>query len=380
MGFGVYVHIPFCVKRCHYCDFVSFEGRSAGDKEGYVRALLSEVDLYLDAGGALPEADSLYLGGGTPTCLTGEQLTALLEGLRRKLRWSANPEWTVEANPGTVDADLLKRLKALGVNRLSLGVQSFDPAMLRILGRIHSARQVYEAAGYARQAGIERLNVDLMYGLPGQSLEHWETTLERALTMEAAPDHISLYELNLEPGTRMKRWSDRGLLPGADPDMGYAQYALAIDRLTQAGYVHYEISNFAKPGCESRHNLLYWTQAPYLGVGAGASGYLEGIRYANTDNLSLYARKLRAEKRPWASEERVTEKLAMAEAMFLGLRLRAGVNGKRFFDRFGRTLEAVYGQEISQLCATGLMRESAEGYALSRKGLFVASDVMTHFV
>lgn len=379
MAFGVYVHIPFCVRRCHYCDFVSFEGMGAGDKDGYVRALLSEVDLYMESMD-LPAADSLYLGGGTPTCLTGAQLAALLEGLRRKLRWSPDPEWTVEANPGAVDAELLRRLRDLGVNRLSLGVQSFDPAMLRLLGRIHSARQVYEAAAQARRAGIERLSVDLMYGLPGQSLAHWETTLERALEMTAAPGHISLYELNLEPGTRMKRWYDRGLLPRTDPDMGYEQYALAIDRLAQAGYGHYEISNFAKPGYESRHNLLYWRRRPYLGAGAGASGYLNGIRYANTDDFSLYLRQVRAGEKPRASEERVTGKLAMAETMFLGLRLRSGVSRKDFCGEFGQTPEAVYGEEIADLRGAGLLRENAEGYALTRKGLFVASDVMTRFV
>jgi oxygen-independent coproporphyrinogen-3 oxidase len=379
MGFGVYVHIPFCVRRCPYCDFVSFTGASPGEQDDYVRALLREVDLYME-GMALPAADSLYLGGGTPACLAGERLTVLLEGLRKKLRWRPNPEWTVEANPGTVNGDLLRRLKDLGVNRLSLGAQSFDPDALRLLGRIHSARQIYEAAGQARGAGIERLSIDLMYGLPGQSLSHWEATLERALEMAAAPDHISLYELSLEPGTRMRRWYDRGLLPLRHPDAGYEQYALAMDRLARAGYVHYEISNFARPGCESRHNLLYWTQESYLGVGAGASGYLEGVRYVNTDGLDLYLSRVGAGEKPRASEERITPELGMAEAMFLGLRLKSGVSGKAFYRRFGRTLEAVYGAEISDLRRAGLMRERGDGCALSRKGLFLASDVMTRFL
>jgi oxygen-independent coproporphyrinogen-3 oxidase len=211
-------------------------------------------------------------------------------------------------------------------------------------------------------------------------LAHWETTLERALEMTAAPGHISLYELNLEPGTRMKRWHDRGFLPRTPPDAGYEQYALAIDRLAQAGYGHYEISNFAKPGCESRHNLLYWRRQPYLGAGAGASGYLDGVRYTNTDDFSLYLRQIRAGRKPRISEERATGKLAMAETMFLGLRLRSGVNGKDFYDEFGRTPEAVYGEEIADLREAGLLRKDGDGYALSRKGLFVASDVMMRFI
>jgi oxygen-independent coproporphyrinogen-3 oxidase len=376
MGLGVYVHVPFCVKRCHYCDFVSYDQVSAEDKEQYLEAVLRELDLYIQDM-PLGLADSLYLGGGTPTCLTGGQLSFLLEGLRERLDWSKHLELTVEANPGTMDAKVLRVLKELGVNRLSLGVQSFDPAMLRLLGRLHTAEQVYETVWQARHMGFDNVSIDLMYNLPGQSLEDWGAGLDKLAALELK--HLSLYELNLEPGTLLNFWHDRGLLPVTDPDRGYEQYAMAMDRLAEAGWTHYEISNFARAGYESRHNLLYWRQEPYLGLGAGASGYLNGIRYTNENRLSRYARMVHAREKPRAYQEAVTREMAMRETMFLGLRLRSGVHKDRFLAMHGRTVESVYAPVIAELRGLGLLEAHETHYALSRQGLFFANDVILRF-
>ena len=384
VGPGVYVHIPFCLSRCNYCDFVSFalpqrEELTERQTAEYLSALMDEAALYRPC----PELagvrfNSLYIGGGTPTCLTGGQLYILLETLQSVFAFTVGAEVTVEGNPGTLDPAKLHDLKRGGCNRLSLGVQSFTDQDLRMLGRIHSAQDVDQAYNDAREAGFDNISIDLMYGLPGQDLAGWRGNLERAVKL--GPEHISLYQLNIEKGTPFHELLNKGLLAEFDEDIALAMYEEAIRFLKRHGYLHYEISNFAKPGRESRHNKLYWERCEYLGLGAGASGFLGGVRYTNLSEPEDYRRAVRSGAKPVREEERIDAALAMSETMFLGLRLLQGVDKASFYRNFNITLQERYGEVIAGLKNRGLLEESKTHIFLSTKGLHLANLVFMEFM
>lgn len=380
---GLYIHIPFCVAKCQYCDFTSYPGRSDQEKVTYLQALAKEVRIYarmLRESTAYGDMSlmSLYFGGGTPTCLTGGQLCFLLETIRENFSISAGAEITIEGNPGTLDLAKLLDLRQGGFNRLSLGAQSFHQQELSMLGRIHTASETRQAYQWAREAGFTNIGLDLMYGLPGQDLEHWRANLLTALSL--APEHLSLYQLKIEEGTPFYKRLSQGNLQEFPEDLAAIMYEEAIQTLTRAGYHHYEISNFAIPGRESRHNQLYWRNEEYLGLGAGAAGYLLGVRYRNEAVLTSYEALLNQGRRAVASEEFINPELQMAEAIFLGLRLVEGLDKENFFRRYGVRIEQRYGETISKLKEQGLLQEDAEHIALTKLGLNLANLVFMEFL
>jgi len=377
MALGIYVHIPFCQARCHYCDFVSFAGKSVQEKEAYLQALVKESEIYARLWAGLT-GKSLYLGGGTPTCLTEEQLGQLFTVLHDLFQLPAGIEITVEANPGTLSGEKLSLLREVGCNRLSLGIQSFSAHELQVLGRIHSPQDVYNTYKLARQAGFENINLDLMYGLPGQSLPSWRETLHKAV--ELNPEHLSLYQLNLEKGTPFAELVQKGLLEEFNQDEAFGMYAEAIDFLAARGYQHYEISNFALPGKEAVHNCGYWLNEEYLGLGAGAAGYLQGVRYINEAKLEAYQTLLTQGQLPVAEKEIINKEAAMAETMFLGLRLLQGVKKTEFLEKHGITIENRYQEVLAKLKRQGLLRETRSHVALTKKGVFVANEVFREFL
>jgi oxygen-independent coproporphyrinogen-3 oxidase len=386
---GVYVHLPFCRHKCAYCDFNSYAGGEALFAP-YLAALQGEARAAARLCGA-SAPQTLYVGGGTPTVLPAADLAALIEELRQVFKLAAGAEITVEANPGTVDVEALRALRRAGVGRLSLGVQSFDEAMLRTLERIHDAEGARQAVRDARAAGFVHsgrapgaLNLDLILGLPGQTLAAWQADLRQALAL--APEHLSLYALTIEPGTPLAARIRAGALPAPDDDRAADMFEWAEEVLARAGYVHYEISNWARPGCECRHNLIYWRNEPYLGLGAGAHSWWAGRRWSNLRRPADYIRAVESGQPPVAEGETIDRALEMGETMMMGLRLlQEGVSAARFARRFGRSLEEVYRAEIGRLCARGLLeRRPPDGplqrIRLTRRGHLLGNQVFAEFL
>ena len=378
MAIALYIHIPFCVKKCHYCDFTSYPFNT-GAAAAYLNALSQEISLY---GGFLSDEErkltSLYIGGGTPTCLPMAGLKSILENVRSVFHLLPGCEVTVEANPGTVGPGGFRELAGIGVNRLSLGVQSFQDSLLALLGRIHNAGEAVGAVQQAREAGLSNLNMDFIFGVPGQTLKDWRETLNMA--MELAPEHIAVYGLQLEEGTPLERIVARGELGACPEELELSMYRTAIDFLMERGYIHYEISNFAKPGRQSVHNLRYWLNSPYLGLGPAAHSYVRGERFSNEISLEKYVTKLTQRVFPVEARETISVEKEMSETMFLGLRLIGGIELDRFYRRFGCRVEDVYREEVARLLKAGLV-ESTGGYLrLTKRGLPVANRVFREFV
>lgn len=371
---GLYIHIPFCQSRCRYCDFNTYAGLE-GLFEAYVRALIREITL----AGPAP-ARTVYLGGGTPTVLPLSHLAQILDAVRAAFALSEDAEVTIEANPGTVDAGTLAALRERGVNRLSLGVQSFADDELRLLGRIHTAEQAAAALAAARQAGFENVSLDLIYGLPDQTAAHWRFSLERALALE--PEHLSLYALSVEAGTPLARDIARGHLPAPDPDLAAEMYETAAETTAAAGYLHYEISNWAR-GAERRchHNLIYWRNEPYLGLGAGAHSWQGRRRWANASAPEEYATRLTVGRTAVAEEETISPELEMGETMMMGLRLvEEGVPFRRFQRRFGLDPGHRFEPEIAELVDLGLLEVDGERLRLSPRGRLLGNQVFARFL
>jgi len=371
---GLYIHVPFCLARCAYCDFNSYVGQK--DLWGvYVGALAREME----AAGPR-RAGSVYIGGGPPTVLPVALLAEILGAAHRSFTLDGDAEISVEANPGTVDASALGRLRELGVNRLSLGVQSLDEDELRLLGRIHSAGQAIEAFYAARQAGLENVNLDLIYGLPGQSMVAWQASLSRALEM--GPEHLSLYALSLEEGTPLASRVLRGELPVPDPDVAAEMYEWAEEACAAAGYEHYEISNWARePRLRCRHNLATWRNEPYLGFGAGAHSWAGGKRRWNVARPADYAARGMAGGSPVDGAEEIPPALEMAETTILGLRLLdEGLSLARFRERFGVGARQQYAAELDELSALGLVEVDAERLRLTRRAHLLANQVFYRFL
>lgn len=388
--YSIYIHIPFCAHRCAYCDFNTYAHQEYL-LPAYVEALIREIEF---VGRQAPadgmEIHTVFFGGGTPSLLSGSQIGALLDALRAAFAFVPHPEITLEANPSTCSSPRLLAWREAGVNRLSLGVQSIHPEELRLLERDHSFLDVIEAVASARRAGIHNLNLDLIYGLPEQTLASWQTTVKRALDLH--PEHISAYALTLEHGTPFARWTARGLLPPADPDLAAEMYEWASEFLEEAGYHQYEISNWAKAGRECLHNLQYWRGRPYLGLGAGAHGYADGYRYSNVLRIKTYLERLTP---PWptrllfplspaaAQHHRQTVQDEMSEYMLTGLRLtREGITADEFRARFGQNLLDVYRQPIEDLTRWGLLEWGEEGriLRLTRRGRLLGNQVFVRFL
>jgi oxygen-independent coproporphyrinogen-3 oxidase len=385
---SLYIHIPFCRAKCAYCDFNSYPGLDHLF-EKYVRALQTEVR-WLSQGRSL-KVNTIYLGGGTPTVLPLAFLGEILDSCREHFTIAEEIETTVEANPGTVDGGYLAGLLEMGVNRLSLGVQSFCDDELRLLGRIHTAAQAVETYRLARGVGFGNVNLDLIYGLPRQTLSQnpkrpcsWQATLRQAIHLR--PDHLSLYCLTVEEDTPLGQRIARGELPVPDPDLAAEMYTLAEETLDRASYVHYEISNWAQPGHECRHNLNYWRNQPYLGLGAGAHSYFDKKRWHNVLSPAEYITRLEADWPgpfpPSVEEvEEIDKALEKAETMILGLRLvQEGVRLADFRERFGRELMDLYGGEISEMEQAGLLEVSGERVRLTARGRLLGNEVFQQFL
>jgi len=378
---GIYIHVPFCEHKCYYCDFYSIVAGAHADFAGvvssYLVSLRKEALLY-QSQWAGHYFNSLFLGGGTPTILPAEDLAELVTFSRTELPLSPQAEITVEANPNTLSYEGLKLLGAAGVNRISLGAQAFQDSLLRTLGRLHSADQIISSVKRIRRAGIGNVNLDLMFGLPGQTMGDWVDTLEQALALE--PEHFSCYSLILEEGTPFADWERAGLLKLPSHDLQAEMFETAIRILTAAGYVHYEISNFSRPGRQSRHNLLYWYNQPFLGLGPGATGYLGRIRYTNAPDVWGYIHDIGEGKLPTRSSISVTLEEEMDETMMVGMRLLAGVSEESFRLRYGVSYFDVYPEQIADLMARGLVEHTDGHLRVTKRGLFLENLVSGAFL
>jgi oxygen-independent coproporphyrinogen-3 oxidase len=414
-NYSLYLHIPFCRHRCSYCDFNTYAGLSSLIPD-YVTALCREMKGHYSAGSkgdafavnqlenihtlpanasSLLPVHTIFFGGGTPSLVPAAEYERLLETIDRCFLVDQNVELTMEANPGTLSLAYLREIHGLGFNRLSLGMQSANPQELRLLEREHQVSEVIQAVAWARQAGFDNMNLDLIFGLPYQSMESWQRTLRFALTLR--PEHFSLYALTLEHGTPMQHWTSRGLLSEPDPDLAAEMYEWAGDTLQNEGYVQYEISNWALSTGDGeikscRHNLQYWRNQPYLGIGAGAHGYAGGVRTANVLSPSAYIQRCLGENTSTypctaatATATPIDRAAEMGETMMMGLRLvKEGVSDRSFRYRFGVGLDHAYREQIKRLIRLGLLEWTGEEHdrclRLTSRGRLLGNQVFLEFI
>lgn len=372
---SLYVHVPFCHTICGYCDFYS-EVLDRGRAAPLVDALLSELDRRI---GPRPVAfDTVFVGGGTPTTLPIPALRRLLQGLAARIDRAAAFEFTVEANPATVNDEVAAALRDSGVNRVSIGAQSFDPSELRVLERIHQVPQVAQTVDAARRAGIHNVNLDLIFAVPGQTLERWRENLRQAVALR--PDHLSCYGLTYEHGTPLFHQRAAGTLKPASADLEADMYESTIDFLTQAGFEHYEISNFARPGARCRHNLVYWHNRPHLAIGPSAAGLVDGERYRNVPDTAQYVQAVAAGSTPAVERERLDPLAQARESAVLGLRLVDGLDRADFRARFGSDPCDLFADAVARHAAHGLLTVDDRALRLTRRGLLLADAVLVDFV
>ena len=368
---SAYVHIPFCTQICYYCDFSKVFIKNQ-PVDSYLEHLLEEFRFY-----DIQKLRTLYIGGGTPTALSASQLEVLLKGLTKNLDLSALEELTIEANPGDLDADKIAVLKNSAVNRVSLGVQTFDNKMLKKIGRSHLEKDIYENIDRLQLAGFDNISIDLIYALPGQTMEQVKENVAKAIGLDIP--HMSLYSLILENHTVFMNRMRRGKLPLPKEELEAEMFEYIIAELERAGFEHYEISNFSKPSFESRHNLMYWDNAEYYGIGAGASGYVNGVRYKNHGPIRHYLSAVE-DGNARITEEHLSQKEKMEEEMFLGLRKKSGVSMARFEEKFGRSFDELYGEIVRDLVQKGLMQIEGDRVRMTKRGLFLGDTVAERFI
>ena len=368
---SAYVHIPFCTQICYYCDFSKVFIKNQ-PVDSYLEHLLEEFRSY-----DIQKLSTLYIGGGTPTALSASQLEVLLDGLTKHLDLSVLEELTIEANPGDLDADKIAVLKNSPVNRVSLGVQTFDNKMLKKIGRSHLEKDIYENIDRLKLAGFDNISIDLIYALPGQTMDQVKENVAKAISLDIP--HMSLYSLILENHTVFMNRMRRGKLPLPKEELEAEMFEYIIAELERAGFEHYEISNFSKLGFESRHNLMYWDNAEYYGIGAGASGYVNGIRYKNHGPIRHYLNAVEAGNAR-ITEEHLSQREQMEEEMFLGLRKKSGVSMARFEEKFGQSFDGLYGEIIRDLVQQGLMQIDGDRVRMTKRGLFLGDTVAERFI
>ncbi|TCS94778.1 radical SAM family heme chaperone HemW [Hazenella coriacea] len=374
---AVYIHIPFCTNKCFYCDFTAYvvEGQPV-DK--YLDALFREMALTV---AEVPprEIEAIFIGGGTPTVLTPQQMELLCEKIRLYFpKWSEEIEFTIEANPGTTSPELLRVMHEGGINRISFGAQTFRPQLLKRIGRIHEVEDIKRSVFQAREAGFHNISLDLMFGLPEQTVQDMKETLQHAGSLK--PDHFSCYSLKIEEGTLFHQLYERKQLPLPTEDDELTMYQLIRSELQSHGYEQYEVSNFAKPGYESKHNSTYWLNEEYYGLGAGAHGYMNGIRHANVKGIKEYIRRVNGGHRPVVESYQVSDQEDRENFMMLGLRLMQGVNKDRFFSLYQQTVDEVFGGQVQQLKKLGLIIEENDNIRLTEKGLLFGNEVFASFL
>lgn len=363
---SLYIHIPFCVRKCVYCDFFSIPYDEVLALN-YMDGMIEELELRRNEAGTL---QTVYIGGGTPTTVPTPALVRLLKRVKDSFEMARNAEITIEANPGTIGKETLGKLYDAGINRFSIGVQSFDNNELRLLGRIHTFEEALKAIAAVRRAGIANVSIDLIYGIPGQSPDEWLRTIEAAV--ELSPEHISTYELTPEKNTPLYKLISQGRIEKPDEESIILMYYSTVDKLKAAGYSHYEISNFAKPGFECRHNLNYWNRGEYVGIGSGAHGFIGNKRIKNISDVNKYLRTLKEGRLPVEEGSEISREDAMKEAVFLGLRKMEGLNIKKLTEDLRTDIE----EASKELIAEGLL-ESEGGYIrLTRKGIVISNTVI----
>jgi putative oxygen-independent coproporphyrinogen III oxidase len=378
MARGVYIHIPFCHQICNYCDFnkVYFKNQPVDE---YIEAIGKEIEMAVrKTPEQFQKIETIFLGGGTPTALSAEQISRLLNHINLYLPTSQLVEFSSEANPDELSIDKLEALRNGGVNRLSMGVQSFDQSLLKKLGRTHSNEHVFETIKQAKKVGFDNISIDLMYGLPGQTMEQWKDTLEQALDLNLP--HYSAYSLIVEPKTIFYIQHAKGKLRLPTEDLEADMYNLLMQRMEERGREQYEISNFAIDGHLSTHNKIYWDNDEYAGFGAGAHGYLLGSRYSNHGPIKKYLDAIANDEQPIIHKHEVTKEEKCEEQMFLGLRKNDGVLFDEFESKLGVSMKEIFGEVITKFVNEGLLIEDEKGVKLSRKGRFVGNEVFQHFL
>lgn len=375
---GLYLHIPFCERKCRYCDFLSFPHAETNILKEYARALREEIRIQSEAW-PYRLVDTIFIGGGTPSLLEPEDVKMLLDCIRDNFHVAIDPEITMEANPNSVTELKLAGYRAAGVNRLSLGIQSFDNDVLRFLGRLHDKNQAMNAYQKAKRAGFENINLDLMFGIPGQSMKKWTDTVRQATFLR--PQHISLYSLSIEEGTPLRESLEKGEFRETPQAMDREMYHEALKMMKQAGYIHYEISNAALPGYEGRHNMKYWSYMEYLGLGLGASSFIHGSRYKNVENMIDYLACIKGHTAPIdaGSVVNYSPKEEMGIYIFTGLRRSGGISLEHFKKCFGTDLFDVYSDEVVRK-NRGLLVRTEDRLYLTEYGMDVSNRIMSEFV
>ena len=374
---GLYIHIPYCIHKCGYCDFNSHPIKQ-DEMDHYIDALVVEMRHYAKIYTNTNIIKTIFLGGGTPTTLNPFQLERILKECVNEFTIASNAEITIEANPATVGIELMKSIRTMGYNRISIGVQSFDKAELKLLDRAHGPKEIHSTVDCARKAGFDNLSLDLMFALPNQSLSSWENNLNKAL--EKNPEHLSTYNLTIEQGTAFSKLQSNGKLIMPDDDHQLELYKKTIERLTKKGFHHYEISNFAHRGKECKHNITYWENKNTLGLGAGASSYMNGTRFKNINLPAHYIRQVKEKKIAVEHSETLELRQAMGETIMLGLRLLQGISIHQFEKRFQISFINLFRNIISALKEKELVIIEKDYLRLSQKGLFWADSVTLEFI
>lgn len=371
---SVYIHIPFCATKCYYCAFNTYTFHKEQAKV-YLQALRTEMELYASDTDPL---QTIFIGGGTPSILSADSLTQLFADIHQHFQTTPDAEITVECNPGTVDSEKLHVMKDNGVNRLSFGLQAMQDKTLKQLGRIHSVAEFLQSYRLAREGGFENINIDLIFALPGQKMEAWQHTLNEVISLE--PAHISAYNLIMEETTPFYEWWQAGKLhlPSEDTEADMFQYT--IETLTAHGYMHYEICNFARPNSTARHNLVYWNNQSCIGLGVGASGYVNGVRYSNIRGIAPYIDELSERNKPIADTERLTGDAEKSETLMLALRKQEGISLNAYQDRFGEEIEVAFGDILKKWLDLKLLERTATHLRLTPRGLFLANEVFVELM
>ncbi len=373
---ALYVHIPFCLKKCNYCDFISFPNKF-DYVEKYTDALVKEIRLYSSVGKKF-KLNTVFIGGGTPSSINSIYIEKIMDGIYKYFDTNELKEVTIETNPKTLDKEKLVRYRESGINRISMGVQTLNDNLLKILGRIHNTEDFYKNYDLVRNLGFNNVNLDLMFGLPFQTLEDVIYTLKEVIKLE--PTHLSFYGLIVEKGTKFYDLNNRGKLNLPDEDLERAMYHKGMEYLVSNGYEHYEISNFAKKGYECKHNLFYWELKPYIGLGIGAHSNIFGKRYWNFAYIKEYISSLDNGSFPVSGEEVIDKDMEMAEYCILGLRLIRGIDKKNFLGRFGIDIKEIYGKIIERHVKGGLLYENENRIYLTKRGLDLSNIVEVDFL
>lgn len=368
---GLYIHIPFCAKRCLYCDF--FSNTDMRYKEAYIRAIIEEMkqrQLYIEG----EPIETIYFGGGTPSQLTAADFELIFETIYQLFDTTSYQEITLEANPDDMTADYIKSIRTLPFNRISMGVQSFQEKDLRFLNRRHNSQQAKQAVALCQEQGITNISIDLIYGLPEQTLEEWESNLEEAIRLQIP--HISAYHLIYEEGTALYKLLEAGKITPVEEELSVTLFSTLIDRLTEAGYLHYEISNFARPGCFSQHNSSYWTGKPYLGIGPSAHSYNRHSRQWNVSSLPLYIKGIN-EQSPEIEIEELDTHTRYNDFIITGLRTMWGIRLNEVRSKFGEEKETYLKQQAKSYLQKRLLLQQHDTLTLSKEGIFISDGIMS---